>query len=218
VSSRRAYSSAAAESIRAVSSGPGVSSARQARAEGAREPVQDGRAALADALAQELGRHQHESPRARVPLDRVEVAAQAVEHQLERIALGQIGELGRLDLRERLRHLALDERRQQTRKVAEVLVDDRSRDPRPARHRLDRDAVEALLGDDLAGHLLAGRGARLFGSLIAGAGELVPGLHLALEISVGLVLVVAVLAVGIGRSRGAESDAAGANRDAAPAG
>ncbi len=61
-------------------------------------------------------------------------------------------------------------------------------------------------------------GVALFGSLIASGGALVPGLHLALEISVGLVLAVAVLAVGIGRSRGAESDAAGANRGVAPVG
>jgi len=62
-------------------------------------------------------------------------------------------------------------------------------------------------------------GVALFGSLIAGGGALVPGLHVALEISVGLVLAVAALSVGIGRSRGEElSRAAGVDRSASPAG
>ena len=59
-------------------------------------------------------------------------------------------------------------------------------------------------------------GVALFGSLIAGGGALVSGLHLALEISVGLILAVAALSVGVGRSRGAESHAAGVNRGVAP--
>jgi MFS transporter, DHA2 family, methylenomycin A resistance protein len=54
-------------------------------------------------------------------------------------------------------------------------------------------------------------GVALFGSLIAGDGALVSGLHLALEISVGLVLAVAALSVGIGRKRGEQlSQVAGA--------
>jgi hypothetical protein len=43
-------------------------------------------------------------------------------------------------------------------------------------------------------------GVALFGSLIAGGG-LVSGLHVALEISLGLVLAVAALSLGIGRNR-----------------
>jgi DHA2 family methylenomycin A resistance protein-like MFS transporter len=50
-------------------------------------------------------------------------------------------------------------------------------------------------------------GVALFGSLIAGGGELVPGLHVALEISLGLVLAVAALSVGIGHNRAARSSA-----------
>jgi hypothetical protein len=44
-------------------------------------------------------------------------------------------------------------------------------------------------------------GVALFGSLIAGGGALVSGLHVALEISLGLVLAVAALSLGIGRNR-----------------
>ncbi|MGH7883509.1 MAG: hypothetical protein ACREN8_11525 [Candidatus Dormibacteraceae bacterium] len=42
-------------------------------------------------------------------------------------------------------------------------------------------------------------GTALFGSLIAGTGRFVPGLHLALAISMGLVIAVAVFTLGIER-------------------
>lgn len=48
-------------------------------------------------------------------------------------------------------------------------------------------------------------GVALFGSLIAGNGGLVAGLHLALTISVGLLIVVGVLSFGIGASRAVAS-------------
>jgi len=48
-------------------------------------------------------------------------------------------------------------------------------------------------------------GVALFGSLIAGDGALASGLHVALEISVGLVLGVAALSVGIGATAATSS-------------
>ena len=83
----------------------------------------------------------------------------------------EVGERGLRDLRQRARHLALDDGLEQGLQVPEVLVDDRARDPGALRDGLDRNRlepastascvvdVEQLLAPGGRGHAPAGAGA-----------------------------------------------------------
>ena len=124
-------------------------------ADGGCELVGDRGALAQEALRQRLGRslggHQHQAPGRRVRVNRLEEGAQGAEQEragvaVAQVARQQVGELGRGAL-----SLAVDERVQEPGEVAEVLVDDRARDPGGARDAVDRDLVEALSAGEALG-------------------------------------------------------------------
>ncbi|UUY04035.1 hypothetical protein LRS13_00450 [Svornostia abyssi] len=94
-------------------------------------------------------RHEDELPGQRRGGDDLEVRAQRAEGDVPHrpLVIGAGEHPG--ELADRPPGLAVEQGVQQTRQVLEVAVDDGPRDPRLARHRVDRHGAEALARDEL---------------------------------------------------------------------
>ncbi len=101
-------------------------------------------------------------------------AAQALEHQLDGIALAQVTERGLGDLDERSVGLALDDFLEQGLEIPEVLVDDGAGNPGSASNGFDRRPVEAGLGDQRGSDVQELVAARLSAHASRGAGVRMP--------------------------------------------